>query len=158
MGRVTLFRNGPRVIDLDILFYGDRDRGCGRPADPAPAHGRPSLCAGTAGRTGAGSRPSRDLHVSGQPDAGGCGYQRGDALVIILAFAGLLLPGLAWWAWLGERREDPLVSLAQMVGVGMAVVILLAGGGFILGVEFSRLTMLLLLVDVCPADHGWAAA
>ena len=24
MGRVTLFRNGPRLIDLDILFYGDR--------------------------------------------------------------------------------------------------------------------------------------
>jgi hypothetical protein len=65
--------------------------------------------------------------------------------VIILAFAALLLPGLAWWAWLGDRREDPLVSLAQIVGVGMAVVILLAGGGFILGAEFTRLTLILLL-------------
>jgi hypothetical protein len=66
--------------------------------------------------------------------------------VIPLAFAALLLPGLAWWAWLGERREDPLVSLAKIVGVGMSVIILLAGGGFILGVEFSRLTIILLLV------------
>jgi len=24
MGRVTLFRYGPRIIDLDIIFYGDR--------------------------------------------------------------------------------------------------------------------------------------
>jgi hypothetical protein len=65
--------------------------------------------------------------------------------VIPLAFAALLLPGLAWWAWLGERREDPLVSLAQVVGVGMSVVILLTGVGFTLGVEFSRLTIILLL-------------
>jgi hypothetical protein len=66
--------------------------------------------------------------------------------VIILAFAALLLPGLAWWAWLGERREDPLVSLAQIVGVGMVVIILLAVGGFLLGAEFSRLTVIMLLL------------
>jgi hypothetical protein len=66
--------------------------------------------------------------------------------VILLAFAALLLPGLAWWAWLGDRREDPLVSLAQILGVGLAVIILLAGGGFILGAEFSPLTIILLLM------------
>ena len=66
--------------------------------------------------------------------------------MILLAFAALLLPGLAWWAWLGERREDPLVSLAQIVGVGMSVIILLAGVGFTLGVRFQRLTVILLLV------------
>jgi len=65
--------------------------------------------------------------------------------VIMLAYVALLLPGLAWWAWLGERREDPLVSLAQVVGVGLSVVILLAGVGFTVGVEFTRLTIIMVL-------------
>ena len=64
----------------------------------------------------------------------------------VLAFAVLLLPGLAWWAWLGRRREDPFVSLAQVVGVGLAVIILIAQAGFILGVGFSRLYIILLMV------------
>jgi len=66
--------------------------------------------------------------------------------VIPLAFVALLLPGLAWWAWLGCRREDPLVSLAQIVGVGLAVIILLAQVGFLLGTHFSRVNILTLSV------------
>jgi hypothetical protein len=65
--------------------------------------------------------------------------------VIVLAFAVLLLPGLAWWAWLGRRREDPLVALSQMVGVGLAVIILVAQVGFIVGVRLTRLYSIILL-------------
>jgi len=57
--------------------------------------------------------------------------------VIPLACACLVLPGLAWWAWLGRRQEDPLVSLAHIVGMGLTLIILLAQAGFILGVRFS---------------------
>lgn len=59
--------------------------------------------------------------------------------MIWLAFVILIVPGLAWWAWLGRRREDPLVSLAQIVGVSFAIIILLAQLGFLLGVRFTRL-------------------
>jgi len=57
--------------------------------------------------------------------------------VILLACACLVLPGLAWWAWLGRRREDPLISLAYILGMGLTLIILLAQAGFILGVHFS---------------------
>ena len=64
--------------------------------------------------------------------------------MIVLAFIALVLPGLAWWAWLGRRREDPVVSLALVVGVSLAVIILLAQVGFILAVGFSRLFIIFL--------------
>lgn len=69
--------------------------------------------------------------------------------MIFLAFTGLLLPGLAWWAWLGRRREDPLVSLAQIIGVSFSLIILLAGVGFWLGIRFNRLSIALLLIIFC---------
>jgi hypothetical protein len=65
--------------------------------------------------------------------------------VILLALAALLLPGLAWWAWLGRRGEDPLVALSQIVGVGMAIIILVAQGGFLLGMSFSKITLIIFM-------------
>ncbi len=38
----------------------------------------------------------------------------------------MLLPGLAWWAWLGKRKQDPMVSLTQVLGISLAILILLA--------------------------------
>ncbi len=64
--------------------------------------------------------------------------------MILLAFAALLLPGLAWWAWLGNRG-DPLVSIAQIWGVGLASIILLTQAGFLLNIRFSRIEILALL-------------
>lgn len=55
----------------------------------------------------------------------------------VLAIAAMLLPGLAWWAWLGKRGRDPLVTLAQIAGVSLAVIILVAEGAFVLGLQFA---------------------
>ena len=65
-------------------------------------------------------------------------------LVIFVAFVVLLLPGLAWWAWLGRRREDPIVSLANIYGVSLAVIFLIAQAGFLLRLPFSRLFIIVL--------------
>jgi hypothetical protein len=59
--------------------------------------------------------------------------------MIMLAAGALLLPGLAWWAWLGKRKQDPLVSLAQLIGVSLVSIILIAEAAFILGIRFSML-------------------
>ena len=65
--------------------------------------------------------------------------------MIVLACACLLLPGLAWWAWLGKRQEDPLVSFAHILGAGLALIILLAEMGFILGIHFSPILIAVLI-------------
>lgn len=62
-----------------------------------------------------------------------------------LALIALLLPGLAWWAWLDKRNRDPLVSLAQITGISLAVIILLAELVFLLGGSFSLIGIILLL-------------
>lgn len=64
----------------------------------------------------------------------------------ILALLAILLPGLAWWAWLGRREQDPLVSLAQILGVSLALISLLAEGVFLLGSHFTLAGLLILLV------------
>jgi len=53
--------------------------------------------------------------------------------VTILAFILLLLPGLAWWVWMGKREQDPLVSFAQIIGISLAFFSLLAELIFLLG-------------------------
>ena len=55
----------------------------------------------------------------------------------VLAFIGLLLPGLAWWASLGKRKQDPLVSLAQVIGISLAMIILIAEAAFLMKLSFS---------------------
>ncbi len=65
--------------------------------------------------------------------------------MIILAFIALVLPGLAWWAWMGKRGQDPLVSIAEVIGVSFSLIILVAEIGFILGVSFSHLSITLIL-------------
>lgn len=51
----------------------------------------------------------------------------------VLAMILLLLPGLAWWVWLGKRNQDPLVSFAQIIGISLAFISLLAELIFLLG-------------------------
>jgi len=62
-----------------------------------------------------------------------------------LALIGLLLPGLAWWAWFGKREQEPLVSLAQILGISLAAITLLAEMGFLLGFVFSGVTVVIAL-------------
>ena len=63
----------------------------------------------------------------------------------LLALGLMLLPGLAGWAWLGRRGRDPMVALAQVIGISLAVIALLAEGAFTLGWQFSSLGVGLLL-------------
>lgn len=57
----------------------------------------------------------------------------------------MLLPGLAGWAWLGRRGRDPMVTLAQIIGISLAAIALLAEWAFTLGFRFSLLGIGLLL-------------
>jgi len=65
--------------------------------------------------------------------------------VSALAMLAVLLPGLAWWAWLGSREQDPLVSLAQIFGASLAVNALLAEGLFLLGIRLNLAGLLAIL-------------
>lgn len=74
----------------------------------------------------------------------------------VLAFAVLLLPGLAWWAWLGKQDRDPLVALAQIIGVSLAAIIVLTEIVFTLGGHFSTLGIVLLAVAFAGLTAaGW---
>jgi len=66
--------------------------------------------------------------------------------VIFLAFLCLILPGLAWWAWLGQRQEDPIVAFAQIVGVSLAIIPLLALAGFVVGFRFTPALVIIILI------------
>jgi len=65
----------------------------------------------------------------------------------ILALGLMLLPGLAGWAWLGRRGRDPMVALAQIIGISLASIALLAEGVFVLKGNFSPLGIGLLLAS-----------
>ena len=66
----------------------------------------------------------------------------------VLACVCLLLPGMAWWAWLGERQEDPILSFVQAVGISLAMIPLLALAGFVTGLRFS-IALIVILLLVC---------
>ena len=67
-------------------------------------------------------------------------------MIVVALIVTLLLPGLAWWAWFGKRGRDPLSSLAEVIGISLAAVILLAEITFFLKVRFSTLGIILLLM------------
>ena len=74
----------------------------------------------------------------------------------VLAFLVLLLPGLAWWVWFGKQDRDPLVALAQITGISLSVIILLAEFIFLLGGSFSKWgTILLTVLFAGLAAMGW---
>lgn len=73
-----------------------------------------------------------------------------------LAFLALLLPGLAWYAWLGRRKQDPLIALAQVIGISLALIALLAQLFFLLSWALSASGILLLLTGFAAlALVGW---
>ena len=41
-----------------------------------------------------------------------------------LAFAALLLPGLAWWLWFGDRRKDGAQALAEIIAISASFIAL----------------------------------
>lgn len=43
---------------------------------------------------------------------------------ITLAFVALLLPGLAWWLWLGDRRKDGAQALAEIIAISASFIML----------------------------------
>ncbi len=74
----------------------------------------------------------------------------------LLAFAALLLPGTAWWAWMGRRKQDPMVSLAQVIGVSLALIILIAELLFLFRVDLTIAgLMLILLIFIILAILGF---
>jgi hypothetical protein len=76
--------------------------------------------------------------------------------VSALAFLVLLLPGLAWWAWFGKQDRDPLVALAQITGISLSVIILLAEIVFLLNGRFSGWIIIFLAVLFAGlAVVGW---
>jgi len=128
LGREKTFHYGPRVIDIDILFYDDLILKTKAPADPASSPARAGICACTASgncpRLGA-SRARQDCERTG-----GCIASRrksgGAAVVKLLAGLALLLPGLFWWVWCGDREKDPGEALAGILGVSVAFIALIA--------------------------------
>ncbi|MFZ3070865.1 MAG: hypothetical protein WA110_07085, partial [Anaerolineaceae bacterium] len=43
-------------------------------------------------------------------------------MVALLAGLALLLPGLCWWVWLGDRDKDPIEALVGIMGVSVSVI------------------------------------
>ena len=66
--------------------------------------------------------------------------------MILLAFLALILPGVTWWSWMGKRGQDPLVSIAQVIGISLSLIILAAEIGFFLDVRFSSSIIILILL------------
>jgi len=67
---------------------------------------------------------------------------------IALAFLSLLMPGMAWWAWMGKRDQDPLTSFSQIIGISISFIIFSAEFIFILGGSFSAVGILMMLLGL----------
>jgi len=62
-----------------------------------------------------------------------------------LAFAALLLPGLAWWLWFGDRRKDGAQALAEIIAISASFIALGALGFYTVRLKFTPLLLGILL-------------
>jgi len=64
---------------------------------------------------------------------------------VALAFAALLLPGLAWWLWLGDRRKDGAQALAEIIAISASFIALGALGFYTVRLKVTPLLLGLVL-------------
>ena len=65
-----------------------------------------------------------------------------------LAFAALLLPGLAWWLWFGNRRKDGAQALAEIITISASFIALGTLGFYTGRLKFTPL-LLGIVLGVC---------
>ena len=82
---------------------------------------------------------------------------------IALAFAALCLPGLAWWLWLGDHKQDGGEALARIFAVSASFITLAALAFYTFRIAFTPLAigvLLSLCVGLVLAGliHSWKTA
>lgn len=64
---------------------------------------------------------------------------------VALAFAALLLPGLAWWLWFGDRRKDGAQALAEIIAISASFIALGTLGFYTVRLKVTPLLLGILL-------------
>ena len=67
---------------------------------------------------------------------------------LAFAFAALLLPGLAWWLWFGDRRKDGAQALAEIITISASFIALGTLGFYTIRLKFTPL-LLGIVLGVC---------
>ena len=65
-----------------------------------------------------------------------------------LAYVALLLPGLAWWLWFGDRRKDGAQALAEVIAISASFIALGTLGFYTVRLKFTPL-LLGITLGVC---------
>ncbi len=65
-----------------------------------------------------------------------------------LAYVALLLPGLAWWLWFGDRRKDGAQALAEIIAISASFIALGTLGFYTVRLKFTPL-LLGIVLGVC---------
>ena len=82
---------------------------------------------------------------------------------IALAIAALCLPGLAWWLWLGDHKQDGGEALARIFAVSASFITLVALAFYTVRLSFTPLAIGLLLslcigLVLAGLIHSWKTA
>lgn len=82
---------------------------------------------------------------------------------IALAFAALCLPGLAWWLWLGDHKQDGGEALARIFAVSASFITLAALAFYTIRIAFTPLAIGVLLslcigLVLAGLIHSWKTA
>ncbi len=82
---------------------------------------------------------------------------------IALAFVALCLPGLAWWLWLGDHKQDGGEALARIFAVSASVITLAALAFYTVRLKITPLAIGLLLslfigLVLTGLIHSWKTA